>query len=512
MSVAARPPEGDARPPSGRTSRSDRRVVPSAAAPAPGEAVAQRAEDRPVSPRAGSVRRRLFNLLVPCLIVLIVADAYLSYRSALEAAHGSYDRSLVGSVRSIAERVAIADDRIVVDLPYAALEMFEASTPEHVYYSVQLESGRPITGYSDLPLPPTRNLRQPVLYDGLYNDQEVRLVALLKPLFHPAVREPVLVIVAETLDSRKALARHILWGTVRRGVLFMLLAVLVVRLVVVRAFRPLLELRSAMRNRAENDLSPVQDDAVPTEVKPLTDAINMHVARIARMVDVRRRFIADAAHQLRTPLTVLNTQVEMALRHSGSEERQRILEQMNRSVHSATRLTNQLLSLSRAEPDHSLIGERSNVDVKALARDVAIDLSPLARRKDIDLGFEADEDDEDDRGGAVIAGDPVLLRELVANLVDNAIRYTPRGGTITVSVAGAAQRVTLKVCDDGPGIPEKERERVFQRFYRIPGGDVEGSGLGLSIVREICRTHGAEVVLGEGLSGRGLCAEVRFAR
>jgi two-component system sensor histidine kinase TctE len=272
------------------------------------------------------------------------------------------------------------------------------------------------------------------------------------------------------------------------------------------AVQPIDNLGQAIRERPDDDLTPIDAVGVPHEVKPLVDAINLHMERIGAMLEARRRFITDAAHQLRTPLAVLNTQAEYALRQHTESEMRPAIEALHHSLGSAIRLTNQLLSLSRAEPINGLMAARQPVDIVAVARDMVVELLPLAERKGIDLGFE---------GGAaplVVTGHPVLLRELVANLVDNALRYTPAAGIVTVAVdlaPEAASTARIRVIDNGPGIPAEFREQVFLRFFRLDGGDYTGSGLGLSIVREIVLGHGGEIALADAPGG-GLLVEVRL--
>jgi two-component system sensor histidine kinase TctE len=239
------------------------------------------------------------------------------------------------------------------------------------------------------------------------------------------------------------------------------------------------------------------------------DAINLHMDRIARMVEARRRFITDAAHQLRTPLAVLNTQAEYALRQTEAADMRPAVEAFHQSLGSAIRLTNQLLSLSRAESANGLLFAHQPVDLSPVARDLVVELLPLAARRQIDLGFEGE-------GSARVEGHPLLLREMIANLVDNALRYIPEGGTVTVALGhrpasgdGAGQ-VSLRVTDDGPGIPEAQRGNVFLRFFRLDTRNHQGSGLGLAIVREIVLAHGGEITLGDGPGGRGLEVEIRL--
>ncbi|HET6718430.1 MAG TPA: ATP-binding protein, partial [Rhodocyclaceae bacterium] len=272
------------------------------------------------------------------------------------------------------------------------------------------------------------------------------------------------------------------------------------------AFRPLIALRDAIRARQPDDLTPVPINRVAAEVMPLIDAVNHHTTRLTDMLAARKRFLADAAHQIRTPLAVLGTQAEYGLRQDDPAEMRRTLQGLVKSIGNAQRLANQMLALSRAEAVNGLIQEKAPVDVAALAHEAASELGLLAVKKGIDLAYVAP------KSPAMVDGNGPMLQEMIANLIDNAIRYTPAGGHVELAVASAADAVVITVADDGPGIPAGERELVFHRFYRILGqGDTHGSGLGLAIVREICLAHGGRIELGDGRArdgGHGLQAKI----
>lgn len=470
-------------------------------------------DNEPASQPGKSLKRGLAVWLVGVLSALLVVDAWFSYRDALGAANQAYDRSLSASLKGIAERIYATESEVVVDIPYSALELFEAGSSDRVFYSVAYEGGEPITGYDGLPLPPKLQPNVAVFYDGVYKGQALRLGAMLKPLYRTEFPRPVIVVLGETTNSRHEVVQSLFFGEVGRKALLIVVALAVALLATRRAVKPIERLGGAIRSRLDDDLTPIEADEVPREVAPLVFAINQHMGRINKMVEARRRFIADAAHQLRTPLAVLNTQAEYALRQHDEAAMRPAVEAFHKSLGSAIRLTNQLLSLSRAEPVNGLAMSPQPVDLSALAGEMVVELLPLAARKHIDLGVEGM---AGERGAtAIVSGQAVLLRELIANLIDNAIRYTPEGGLVTVGVArkeiGEAAFVVLTVSDNGPGIPEAERERVFLRFFRLDdAGDHQGSGLGLSIVREIVHGHAGEITLGDGPDGRGLRVEVRL--
>lgn len=455
-----------------------------------------------------SLRRQLAIWLVGVLSALLLVDAWYSYGDALRAANQAYDRSLSASIKGIAERIHATDQEIVVDIPYSALELFESGSSDRVFYSVGVQGAAEVlTGYEGLPQPQALRPNEPVFYDGIYKAQPVRWGALLKPLYRAEFPQPVLVILGETTNSRQEVVQQLFWGEIWRKAAMVVVALLVALFATAVAVKPVEHLGAGIRARPEEDLTPIAAADVPLEVVPLVDAINHHMGRIDQMIQARRRFITDAAHQLRTPLAVLNTQAEYALRQDHISEMRAAITALHRSLGSAIRLTNQLLSLSRAEPINGLMLTRQPVDLAALARDTVIELLPLAARKSIDLGLEGTEQP------VIVAGNPVLLREMLTNLIDNALRYTPSGGLVTVRVdqaGGAAPHARLHVSDTGVGIPAAQREAVFHRFFRLDSTDHSGSGLGLSIVREIVLGHGGEIHITDPQNGPGVVVVVNL--
>lgn len=461
--------------------------------------------------RATSLRRSLLLWLLLPLGVAVAVSAYTAYRSAMAAANVAYDRTLLASARTIGERVGLEGGRVVVDLPYTAIDIFETDTLGRIYYKVTGLSGELVSGYDDFPpMPPgtPRSDLYPALvhfYDGAYRGAPLRAAVLYQPVAGTGARGMIQILVGETLETRREFARNLLLDAVLRQGFLVLLVTVSALLAVQRALLPLLRLREEMARREPDDLRPVDESRVHRELRPLVATLNLQAVRLGRLLDSRRRFIADASHQLRTPLAALKTQAEMALR-SGTEEATR---EAVRAIHATTdetvRLTNQLLALARAEPGAEA-RPLAPLPLGALARQVCLEWSPEAVRRRVDLAYE---------GGEVqVRGDAVLLRELVANLVDNALRYAAAGGAVTVRV-GAPEQPTLEVEDCGPGIPEGLRARVFERFYRVPGQTAPGTGLGLAIVREIARAHGASVELSEARPGGvppGLRVLVRFPR
>ncbi|WP_137936287.1 sensor histidine kinase [Chitinivorax sp. B] len=455
--------------------------------------------------KPNSLRLHLLVWLFVPLLALLGLDAWFTYQRAMSAANVAFDRMLYSSARAISEGVRVQDGDIVVDIPYFALEMFEANAEGRVFYRVSEDNGRQLTGYQDLPRPAVANAEfyRPWYADVPYRDETIRLLSIRQPVYDllTARNRIVWVQVGETPESRRELARDILIGAIQQEAILIVLALAIVLVATNRGLRPLRRLSRQVARREEGDLSPIDERELQTELKPLVEALNQYMARQSRMLTARRRFFVDAAHQLKTPLAVMQAQAELALREETIPTVHLQVRQLLTTLGHASHGVKQLLSLSRLEPDSGLVTKLQPVDLVMLAREVAMEWVPVARRWQVDLGFECD-------GEVIVSGQPGLLHELIGNLVDNAIRYAGSGKHVTVRVSATPQPC-LAVVDDGPGVPATERENVFKRFYRVAGVSVEGSGLGLPIVNEIARLHDADVDLTD-TPGGGLTVIIYF--
>jgi two-component system OmpR family sensor kinase len=268
--------------------------------------------------------------------------------------------------------------------------------------------------------------------------------------------------------------------------------------------RPLSSISSALRARTPSALEPLPQRDLPEELVPLVGSLNDLLQRLNRALEARRQFVADAAHELRSPLTAVQLQLQLVKRAGSGEERAAALERLERGVQRSTRLVQQLLTLARQDPQEPEV-DRASVDLDRLAHELIADFEPMAQHHRLTLALES-------QGPAHIRGDRESLRVMLSNLVDNAIRYTPSGGRVDVSVYPEAGGIVVEVLDTGPGIPAAERERVFDRFYRRPGTAVSGSGLGLALVKNIADRHRARIVLDAGQQGRGLAVRVIFPK
>ncbi|MBB2916545.1 sensor histidine kinase [Cupriavidus alkaliphilus] len=457
--------------------------------------------------QAPSLRRQLSLWLLVPLMGLLAFDAWLTYQRAMSAAHTAFDRTLEASLRAMREGIRLHEGRLAVELPNLALELFDGQAGPRIFYRIRADDGTTVTGYDDLPMPADAPLQlyRTVFYDTLFRDQPLRMAAQPLPVrdVGSARTRLVWVLVGETIEPRQLLARDILIGSLLQELMLVTLALGIVWLGVRRGLRPLHRLSDTVARRG-TQLDPIEQKDLPAEMKPLVRALNQYMERLHGMVLARKRFFADAAHQLKTPLAIIQAQSELALRERDGERVREHMRRLHGTVRHASRGVQQLLSLSRLEPDAGYEPALKPLRLDTLAQSVALEWAPVARAAGVDLGFEQD-------GAAQIAGQPELLQELTGNLIDNAIRYAGRGAMVTVRVAGEDGMAQLQVTDNGPGIAPAEREAVFRRFYRGASGQaVEGTGLGLSIVREIARLHGATVELAE-TPGGGLTVSVPFS-
>jgi len=444
-----------------------------------------------------SLRTKLLVWLIVPLAVIFLINNRITSQASRHMANVAYDRTLQGAVLAIAEGVTVSGGKAQADIPTVALEMFDYQFQDRVYYRVRGPKGELLAGYGDIPDPPSRAERLRIdFYEAQYRDETVRFATLSRPLYDLGPGAAVEIVVGETLTSRQALAHEILRDAAVGQLWLIGIAMVLVAIGVHLGLKPLLRMREEILRREEGQLTPLPMEETPPELRPLVEALNHTMGRLERQREARRRFIADASHQLRTPLALIQTEAELARRQPDLPTMQDGVDRVLSGTRQAIRLANQLLSLSRAEPDYAAQLDFEPLDLADFARALTAEFAPAARKKRIDLGFEGET--------AWVRGNALLLHELLSNLIDNAIHYTPKGGVVTVAVTQEPGVVWLAVRDSGPGIPAAERARVFERFYRAdpsratrPGG----SGLGLAIAAELVRAHGGEINLVPGTMG-----------
>jgi two-component system sensor histidine kinase TctE len=459
-------------------------------------------------PGTRSLHRQLLLWLVVPQLVLWAGAAYVSYNVAALYANRAIDASLSQTSRSLARQVKPLGNGLFIDFPRAAQAIIEADPDDRVYYMVSTPPGQFILGNNKLPAPPAiaqPALNQPYYYDGLMERLPVRVAALYLA-YGDAGSPPqtLLVQVARSRASREVLARAILRDIALPLSGLMVLMTMIVWGGIRAGLAPLGRMRHVVEQRRPNDLAPLQIDDAPSELQSLARALNELLEAVRRNVGAQKRFIGDAAHQLRTPLAGLKSQTELALATladpaalADERERRALATRLERVHESATRsahLVNQLLTLARAEPESMGVGQQARIDVGALAREVTAELVPRALQAGVDLGFDDVVGDESTSPPVPVGGNAALLREVFVNLIDNAIRYAGRGAVVTVRATRDGERARVEVEDSGPGIAEADRERVLERFVRATS-EGTGCGLGLAIVREIVERHGGSVAL-----------------
>ena len=427
------------------------------------------------------------------MATLLLAGAVGAYFLSLEPASEAYDQALVDVGIALGERIRSAGDSATFDLPGAAEQVLRTDKYDTIFYHVRQADGAALAG--DPGLPPVPAARQPedgvIAYDGEYRGRKIRVVALLVPCGGGTCT----VQVAETTNKRRTLARNIVLSSLVPELLITLATLAIVWFGVKRGLAPLEDLSAEIRSRSARDLRPIDPGHAPEEARPLVRALNQLFGQVAESSSNQQRFLANAAHQLRTPLAGLQAHTELALAQDVPEANRAQLEQVHRATIRTARLANQLLALARAEPGGYRPDAFTRVNLRAVVEDAADEWVHRAMAKEIDLGFELSD--------AQVAGEALLLREALGNLVHNALEYSSAGGRVTVRTGMRNEMPFLEVEDDGPGIPPAEREQVLERFYRVAGTAGTGSGLGLSIVREIALAHGTEVAIGAGEGGRG---------
>jgi len=450
-------------------------------------------------------------MLAPLLLLWPMSVA-LTWLVAQNIANRPFDRDLAQMARTVARQVVVergsrdAASRVRLRLPDLVAEVMRADDADKVYFQVLGARGEFVAGERDLPVPeePAAAPQEMRYRDDAVRGDAVRVAYLWLAPTGVAGEAPTLVQVAETLEERARLATEIIKGVIVPQFVVLPLAVLLVWFALARGIKPLNELQQRIRRRESHDLAPLPERDVPEEVAPLVGAINELLARLDRSISTQKHFLADAAHQLKTPLAGLRMQAELAQREIDAgapdpKSLKRSLQQIAHSSQRAAHMVNQLLAMARAEDKESARRPPQDVNLARLARETVRDFVPRAMDKRIDLGYEGPDEGQSLAmpADARLLGQPLLVRELIRNLVDNALQYTPAGGTVTVRVMADpfGQVVVLQVEDTGPGIPEAERALVLQPFYRALGTDVDGSGLGLAIVNEIAHQHQAELTI-----------------
>jgi len=450
-----------------------------------------------------TLRQRLLLWLLLPIVMLIVIWAWATYAIVLYFANLAHDRALEDTVRTLAGQIRIEPNRIDINLPPAAHRMLEFDQVDTVYFSVSDEHERLLAGNQKLPPNPENNEKtdKTLFYNNIINGVNLRLAEYIITSEHR--NGAVYVRVAETLNKRKTLAQEVLVYVLAAQFLFLSGVVLLIWYGIGRGIAPLSRIRDAIALRSHEDLSPLDESGLPVEVYEQVRVINDLMMRLGQTIAAQQRFIADATHQLRTPITVLRTQAELALR-ADKKDLHAFVIKLEAASTRLSRLANQLLNLSRAETGLTGATKFNRFEMDEWIEDVIAEYIPAALDKNIEVRVNIAD------GIPAIHGNRQLLSEMLANLTDNAIRYTQANGKIEITTSYSSGNVVLTISDNGPGIPEAERIHVLERFYRGVEVSTEGSGLGLAIAKEILKLHNGHITLTAAAQNSGLRVTVEI--
>lgn len=450
-----------------------------------------------------TLRQQLLKWVLIPMVVLLFLNIGLAYKFGHDSADRRHDRYLFDTSKILIDQLRTNAGKVELNMHDGALNMLSQDKKDQVYFSLDGWQQDFHFGYTDLPMPSEKPSETPIYYAANYQGKPLRMMVAILPESDVASGH-VVVVIGKTLALHHERTQEWMWRVLPSQIFLIVFAGVMVSWGVGRSLRPLFKLRKEVTSRSSQDLSPLPENEVVAEVRPLIHSFNELMGRLDESLEVQRRFVADAAHQLRTPLTGLKMQAELALSSNDIKEIRYSMQQVCKAADHAAHLANQLLVLARSEPGTQKQICMEILDLAVLARNATAYWAPHALQKQIDLGFEMVD------GDYRITGVALLLDEMLNNLIDNAIRYTPHGGHVTVRIARDGGTIHLEVEDTGPGVPEDERERVFERFYRVLGTNQEGCGLGLSIVREIAHRHNAEVRLLQADERCGTIARVSF--
>lgn len=443
--------------------------------------------------KQNSLSRMLLRQLLPSIGIVLLVGGALGYWVAHRSATLAYDRSLLDANLAIAGQISVKNRQLDLQLPEAAQRVLLADNFDTIYYEIVNSDGQSVGGNAILPRAEAVADDGPTYYDGEYRGSPVRLAAMQFII----TGERFLVISAETMVKRNKLVHEILLAMLLPGLLLVLACAAVVYRGIRKSLAGIPLLQSELARRSHTDLSPLPLDKVPGELVPLFAETNDLLRRLAGSIEKQRNFVADASHQLRTPIATLLVEAEQALKTDDPRDE---LKNIVASAQRLSHLSHQLLTFSRIDPGHH--SKFDAVELSQLVTQAANRWLKLAKLRQIDLGFELEP--------APVFGDAFWLEELADNLVDNAIRYTPLQGMVTVRCGSKLGSAWLEVEDSGPGIPEVERDKVFERFHRLRAADTEGCGLGLAIVKEIALAHRAAVSIAKGGQHGGTLARIAF--
>lgn len=451
-----------------------------------------------------TLRQQMLKWVLVPMAILMLLNIALFYKFGYDSANRRHDRTLNEISKVLLDQLRTEHNVTSFKLHTGALSLLTDDKKDLTFYSLRGVRQQFQFGSPDLPLLEEKLSTTPRYYFAQYAGRSVRVMAAILPEADVPDGQ-VVVIIAKTLVLHRERAQEWMWRVLPAQFVLIVFAGLMVWWGVGRGLRPLLHMRDEVVARSPQDLSPFDEGKVVAEVRPLIHGFNQLLGRLRESTALQQRFIADAAHQLRTPLAGLKVQTELAMRTSNPEELHHTLSQMHTAMAQTVHLAQQLLALARAEPGAQGQSSMQSFDFAMLVKNITANWVQTALQKNIDLGFEGETEAKN-----LMLGNRFLLTEMLNNLIDNALRYTPRDGQVTVRLLREASTLLLEVEDNGIGIPEHLRKRVFERFYRVLGSDQPGCGLGLAIVWEIVSYHAGQVTILDGAQGRGTLFRIRF--
>lgn len=461
-----------------------------------------------------SLRSTLLWMLIPAIVLSSGLSLWISGAELNEQVNAAFDRALAGALKSIEVNVNTESGGLAMEQPFYMLEFMEHAAHGRVYFRVASEDGLSEIGYTELPLPPEQPLidNQPVFYNAQYFDEPLRLAAVAlgsSPKLQSPLGSRIIIQVGESMGGREDFLNRVMWQWLRKDLVILLAFIILIFGGTILALRPLRETSERIRRRTAGNLQPIEETALPREVRPLVQAINIHMERYARKAAAQQQFLDDTSHQLRTPLSVLLTQVEYASSMATSAEMKEVLNAIHLRLNNTIQLTNQMMALGRihdAADKLRLGGDWEAVDLCQVARDVVDDLLSAARRKRQDFGLDVPDH------AVMVAGIGWLIQQALGNMVSNAIKYSPAGASITVSVYQAGDNAVLQVEDNGPGMTADDMALAGYRFRRGAAGKAQhGSGLGLAIVQAIADANNARLELQPSRANQGLQIRLVFS-
>lgn len=463
-----------------------------------------------------SIKKTLYFWVLPTLFLGMIMSLFLSIDLLDEQAETAFDRTLAGVLQAIDSNISTPNGGLALEEPYRLLEFFQFTATGNAYYHVATENGLAEIGYPALPLPdhPLEN-NHIYFMTGLYlDDQPVRVATLMRPMEpnNPLNTERIRVQVAESLEGRRAFSERLIWRTILRDLFALILTAAILAIGIMVALRPLQRVQRHLAQRKNQTLRPIDYADLPQEIVPLVQAINQQTQRVIEQNERQRQFLHDASHQLRTPLSILKTQVGFALREDDPTEAKQALQAMDKVIRRATRLTNQLLQLARAQhtadtPNHL---PKETIFLVPTIQQCIDWLELTALNKNIDIEFNYDKNDAD----WCIQGIALLAQEAIMNILDNALQYSPRNATIYIhlyKIDNNPNSCVIRVEDQGPGMNERELSTAGKRFRRGQSGkNHQGAGLGLAIVKTIMDLHQGQLLLTHSERHGGLCVSLVF--